>query len=84
MPAVILTMQGTRLVPIFLYLILNNQLVNKQAYADISPHHAQSGNKCPNCPHAYTPHCQLRQQQKPHQQGEVGANADPARSIQRL
>lgn len=52
MPAVILTTQGTPSVLIILYLVLNNQLVNWQAYGDISPHRAQSGSKCPNHPPA--------------------------------
>lgn len=80
MPAVILTMQGTLSVPKFL--ILNNQLENKQVYAEISPHHAQSGNKCPNCPHAYTPPLPTEATQEQGQ--EIGANADPARTIQCL
>lgn len=51
MPAVLSTMQGTALMPIFVDVVPTTQLVNKEAYPHNSPHHAQRGDKCPLCIH---------------------------------
>lgn len=64
----------------FLCLMVNNQLVNKQAYAGISLHHGQRANKSPTHPHPNSPHLPAETAEKQ----EVGAYADTASPIERL
>lgn len=80
MPAVILTIQGTPSVPIFLCLILNNQLVNK-----VSPLIMPKVETSAQTILMHTPPLPTETAEKTHWwQREAGANPDPARSIKYL
>lgn len=80
MPAVLSTMQATPVMPIFLDVIPNTQLVNKEEYAEF----LSSCRKWRHAPHASTPLPAETAEKRHWCQGEPGASADPARSIQHL